>query len=410
MRRVTVVGGGAAGLMAALSGARAGAQVTLLERNEKLGKKLYITGKGRCNLTNAVSPEDFLPNVVTHPRFLYSALHALPPAALMELMESLGCPVQVQRGARVFPQSEKASDVTRALERELRRLGVEIRLNARVRSLTRREDAVTGVEMWDGQKLPADAVIVCTGGQSYPSTGSTGDGWSLLGECGHTLYPALPSLVPLICREPWVRALAGLSLKNVRLSVTQGQKKLFSDLGEMLFTHTGISGPLVLSASAYVTALEVEELDFRLDLKPGLDRKQLDRRVVRDIAQAPQRQLAGVLCGLYPARLAATVAQLCQLDARMPAGRLTQAQRARLVDMTAALPLPVTAVGPLEEAVVTHGGAEVRQFDPSTLQSRLVHGLYAAGELLDVDALTGGFNLHIAFATGFVAGRAAAQR
>ena len=310
----------------------------------------------------------------------------------------------------MFPQSEKASDVTRALERELRRLGVEIRLNARVRSLTRREDAVTGVEMWDGQKLPADAVIVCTGGQSYPSTGSTGDGWSLLGECGHTLYPALPSLVPLICREPWVRALAGLSLKNVRLSVTQGPKKLFSDLGEMLFTHTGISGPLVLSASAYVTALEVEELEFRLDLKPGLDRKQLDRRVVRDIAQAPQRQLAGVLCGLYPARLAATVAQLCQLDARMPAGRLTQAQRARLVDMTAALPLPVTAVGPLQEAVVTHGGAEVRQFDPSTLQSRLVHGLYAAGELLDVDALTGGFNLHIAFATGFVAGRAAAQR
>ena len=408
MSEVIVIGGGAAGLMAAVSAADAGARVTLLERNEKLGKKIYITGKGRCNVTHACEPDVFLKNVVQNPRFLYSALNAFPPAELMAWLEKHGCPVEVERGDRVFPVSQKASDVTRAFERELRRLGVRVRLNARVSALCAEDGRVTGVTLQSGESLEADAVIVCTGGRSYASTGSTGDGWGWLSALGHSTFPALPSLVGLESGAAWVRNLQGLSLKNVRLTLGEGKKTLYTDVGEMLFTHFGVSGPLVLSASAYATERAPEALCLTLNLKPGLTAQQLDARVVRDVAQAPRKQLSHVLAGLYPARLTQTMAELCALDAQKPAGSLTREERARLVETTQALVIPVSGLRGLNEAIVTRGGVNVKELNPSTLESRLVRGLYVAGELLDVDALTGGFNLLIAFATGRAAGRAAA--
>ena len=410
MNEVAVIGGGAAGMMAAVTAAGTGARVTLLERNEKLGKKVYITGKGRCNLTNACDRDAFLQNVVRNPRFLYSALDALPPSALMEQMERWGCPLVVERGNRVFPASQKASDVTRAFERQLRRLGVEVRLNARVTSLSIQDGRVAGVTLAGGSNVPCAAAVICTGGASYPSTGSTGDGWTWLRACGHTVLPALPSLVGLESPAEWVRALTGLSLKNVRLTLLRGKKRLYSDLGEMLFTHFGVSGPLVLSASAYLTGLPAQEMKLVLDLKPGLTDAQLDARILRDVAAAPKKQLGHVLCGLFPARLAETVARLCRLDPLKPAGALEREERRRLTEMTRALELPVCGTRSLEEAIVTRGGVSVREIDPSTMQSRLVPGLYVAGEAIDVDALTGGFNLHIAFATGLLAGRAAAAQ
>lgn len=395
-------------MQAAVEAAQNGARVMLLERNEKLGKKVYITGKGRCNLTNLCDADAFLKNVVKNPRFLFSALNALPPRRLMEEMEALGCPVVVERGNRVFPQSQKASDVTRAFERELRRLRVQVRLNARVKELLIEDGKCLGVLLESGERLSSDAVILCTGGQSYASTGSTGDGWRWLEAAGHTVFPALPSLVGLTSGESWVRALQGLSLKNVRLTLSRGKKKLYTELGEMLFTHFGVSGPLVLSASAYMTELAPEDVALTLDLKPALSAEQLDARILRDIAAAPKKQLASVLCGLFPARLAETMARLCELDGRKPAGELTREERARLVERTRALTIPLSGTRELQEAIVTRGGVSVKEISPATMESRLVSGLYVAGELLDVDALTGGFNLHIAFSTGYLAGRAAA--
>ena len=410
MNNVIVIGGGAAGLMAAVAAAQSAADVTLLERNEKLGKKIYITGKGRCNATNACEPDAFMKSVVKNPRFLYSALNALTPADLMQWFEDHGCPVVVERGDRVFPESQKASDITRAFERELRRQGVNVRLNTRVKSVDVKDGRIAGVTLENGMKLTADAVIVCTGGQSYVSTGSTGDGWKWLSDLGHTTFPALPSLVGLTSDEGWVRELQGLSLKNVRLTLTKGKKKLYTELGEMLFTHFGVSGPLVLSASAYMTELAPEEVTLAIDLKPGLNAQQLDARILRDVAAAPKKQLSNVLCGLFPARLAEMMAHLCQLDPAKPAGALTREERARLVEKTQSLIIPVSGMRSLNEAIVTRGGVSVKEIDPSTMESRLVEGLYVAGELLDVDALTGGFNLHIAFSTGLLAGRSAGGR
>lgn len=410
MSNVLIVGGGAAGLMAAATAAEGGAAVTLLERNEKLGKKLYITGKGRCNCTNLCTPEAFRQNVVRNPRFLFSALQALPPEALREKLEAWGCPTVVERGNRVFPVSQKASDVTRALEKRCERLGVRVRLNCRVREMCSEAGRVTGVRLESGETLPADAVILCTGGASYPATGSTGDGYALLAACGHTVEPPRPALVPLISNEAWVRGLQGLSLKNVRLTLTHGGKRLFSDLGEMLFTHFGISGPLVLSASSHMATLDPRACALTLDLKPGLTEAQLTERLQRDEAAAGRKRMATLLRGLYPERLAEVMAAQCGIDPEAPACELRREQREALVKRTKALPLPVDGTEPLAAAVVTAGGAAVREFSPATLMSKQVSGLYAAGELLDVDALTGGFNLHIAFATGYCAGRAAAAQ
>ncbi|MBN1777759.1 MAG: NAD(P)/FAD-dependent oxidoreductase [Clostridiales bacterium] len=405
-KQIIVIGGGAAGLMAAVTAAQRGHGVLLLERNEKLGKKLYLTGKGRCNVTNLCSPEVFLRNVARNPKFLYSALHALPPQKLVELLHAFGCPTEEERGRRVYPKSQKASDVTRAFTKKADELGVRVRLHARVQSLSMENGAVTGVTLENGEAIPAQAVIVCTGGVSYPSTGSTGDGYALLVSAGHTVIPPKPALCGLLSGEAWIKDLQGLSLKNVKLTVTNGKKTLYSEIGEMLFTHQGISGPLVLTASSLIAGRE--DCRLTLDLKPGLSEEQLSVRVLRDIAAAGKKQMISVLRGLYPGDLAPAMARLAGIEAHLPACELTKAARQKLVALTKALPLPVTGPEPIETAVITAGGANVTEFNPSTMESRLVKGLYAAGEVLDVDALTGGFNLHIAFATAYTAAKAAA--
>ena len=409
MPSIVVIGGGAAGLMAAVAATEGGANVVLLERGEKLGKKIYITGKGRCNVTNLCAAEDFRKNVVRNPRFLYSALDKLSPDALVQLLAQWGCPTVVERGNRVFPASQKASDVTRAFERRLQRLGVRVSLNTRVSAIDTAQGKVCGVTLENGYSLPADAVILCTGGMSYPATGSTGDGYTLLAKLGHAVVTPKAALAPLISEEPWVRALQGLSLKNVTLTLMHGKKTLYSELGEMLFTHFGISGPLALSASSYLAGLEPRECKLLLDLKPGLTESQLDARIQRDIGAAGKKRVQSILRGLYPERLADVMAQLCEIDPAREANALRREERALLVQTTKALPVPVSGVERIAAAVVTAGGADVRQFHPASMESKLVSGLYAAGEVLDVDALTGGFNLHIAFATGYCAGAAAAQ-
>ncbi|MEG2719334.1 MAG: NAD(P)/FAD-dependent oxidoreductase [Clostridia bacterium] len=408
MSNVLIVGGGAAGMLAAIGAGRAGARVTLLERNEKLGKKLYITGKGRCNVTNACDADAFMKNVPRNPRFLYSALSALSPQDMMALLTEMGCPVMVERGNRVFPASEKASDVTRALEHELRRLNVRVELDTRVQELLVQNGQAVGVLCEGGRRFQADAVIVCTGGQSYQSTGSTGDGWRWLAACGHEVNPPLATLSALESGEAWVKELQGLSLKNVRLTLTRGKKQLFSEIGEMLFTHFGLSGPLVLSASAYMAGLPLNSLTLTLDLKPGLSEMQLDARLLRDLDESGKRLVRTLLCGLYPSRLAESMPMLCGVNGDKMACEVTKEERARLVSGGKALVLPITGARSVSEAIVTRGGLSVKDVNPATMESRRVKGLYVAGELLDVDALTGGFNLQIAFSTGMVAGLSAA--
>ena len=408
MSDILVVGGGAAGMMAAIAAAEAGCGVTLLERNEKLGRKIYITGKGRCNCTNDCSLDDFLREVPRNPRFLYSALTAFTPQDMMDFLESAHCPVVVQRGHRVFPATEKASDVTRALERRLRETGVEVRLNSRVRGLVIRDGRAAGVALADGEELQADAVIVATGGLSYPGTGSTGDGYGLARSANHTLIPTRPSLSALETAETWPAQLQGLSMKNVRLTLKQGKKTLYDQLGEMLFTHFGISGPLVLEMSCHLPD-SLEQLDLRLDLKPGLTAEQLDARLLRDLQENQRRQLHTVLPGLLPASLARIFPELASVEGDKICGQLTRAERERILQTLKSLPLTIRRMRPVDEAIVTRGGVSVKEIDPRTMASKLLPGLYFAGEVMDVDAHTGGFNLHIAFSTGRLAGQSAAR-
>ncbi len=409
MPEVLVVGGGAAGMAAALFASRGGASVTLLEKNEKLGKKVYITGKGRCNLTNDCDRDAFLSQVPRNPRFLYAALRFFSPQDMMSLVESAGCPVTVQRGRRVFPASEKASDVTRALSSLLRSAGVSVRLNTGVRALETADGRIAAVRCEDGSRLPADAVILCTGGVSYPATGSTGDGYRLAAEAGHTVLPPSPVLVGLETVEDWPRALQGLSLRNVTLTLARGRKTLYTGLGEMLFTHFGVSGPLVLEASCHLPE-DLSEGSLRIDLKPGLSPEQLDARLLRDFSAAGKKQLQTALSSLLPARLAAVFPRLCGLPEDLRLNQVTAEQRRRLGAFLKALPLSVRAPRPVEEAIVTRGGVSVREVDPASMRSRLLPNLYFAGELLDVDAHTGGFNLQIAWSTGALAGRSAAEQ
>ena len=404
---ILVAGGGAAGMMAALFAARAGASVTLLERNEKLGKKIYITGKGRCNLTNDCSLEEFLRQVPRNPRFLYGALNRFGPQDMMALMEEAGCPVEVQRGQRVFPRSEKASDVIRALARLMEQAGVRVRLHSRIQSLIIHEGRAAGVVLENGERLEADAVILALGGQSYPMTGSTGDGYALAREAGHHVLPPEAVLSALETVEDWPRALQGLALKNVRLTLRSGRKTLYTELGEMLFTHFGISGPLVLEMSCHLPA-ELAQAQVTLDLKPGLTPQQLDLRLQRDFAAQPRKQLQNVLPGLLPLRLSALFPDLAGVSGERVCGQITRGEREQLGAALKALPITLRARRPLAEAIVTRGGVDVKEIQPATMESKLLPGLYFAGEMIDVDAHTGGFNLQIAFSTGALAGSSAA--
>ena len=412
-RKIIVVGGGAAGMMAALFAAREGARVALMERNEKLGKKLYITGKGRCNLTNAADAETFQRRIYRNPRFMFASFAALDNEATMRLFESLGVPLKVERGGRVFPVSDHSSDVIRALARELDRLGVEVCLNARVKRLVEEAGACRGVELSDGQRMEADAVILATGGVSYPATGSTGDGYRLAEAVGHTVQAPRPSLVPIETRESWPGTLMGLALKNVALTAWQrgpkGEKRIYSEMGEMLFTHFGISGPLVLTLSGLLPD-DLSTVRLAIDLKPALDEQTLDARLVRDFRELSRKQLQAVMDGLVPHNLGLQLLVLLRIPATAPVHSVTAEQRKALVRLLKAVPLTPGALRGFDEAIVTRGGISVREINPSTMESKRMPGLYFAGEVMDVDATTGGFNLQIAFSSGALAGLSAARR
>ena len=399
-------------MMAALCAARDGASVTLLEHNEKLGKKVYITGKGRCNVTNAVDMDQFMRNIFRNPRFLYASFSELDNRGLMEIVEALGVPLKVERGNRVFPQSDKASDIIDAFRSALHRQGVDVRLNAQVCGLEVRDGRCCGVRLADGSKLPADAVVLATGGVSYPSTGSTGDGHAWAGEAGHGVTKLLPALVPIETRESWPATLMGLSLKNVQLSAWQQQgkreKRLYQEQGEMLFTHFGISGPLVLTLSSLLPE-DLSKVRLSIDLKPALDEQTLDARLLRDFKAMSRKRLMTVMDGLAPHSLAEQLLKLIGLSPDLPVNSVTAEQRRQILTILKALPLTPRALRDFNEAIITRGGVEVKGVNPSTMESKHVKGLYFAGELLDVDAATGGFNLQIAWSTGALAGVSAAK-
>ena len=411
VRKVLVVGGGAAGMLAALFAAENGAAVTLLERNEKLGKKVYITGKGRCNITNTAEREAFMQAIYRNPRFMYASFAAFDNQDMIRLMENLGVPVKVERGNRVFPESDHASDVTNALRRALEQRGVRIELNTRVAGLMLDANICRGVITESGDKINADAVILCTGGCSYPSTGSTGDGYALAKSAGHTVQPLLPALVPIDTKESWPSMLAGLSLKNVALRAwraDQKKKKYFYDeQGEMMFTHTGVTGPLVLTLSSKMPA-DIENVRMAIDLKPALDMQTLDARILRDFQAMIQKRITAVMDGLVPHNLGQQILVLAGISPQQPVNAVTQKQRQAIAELLKHLPLTPKALRGFSEAIVTRGGITVREINPSTMESKIARGLYFAGEIMDVDAQTGGYNLQIAFSSGALAGKCAA--
>ena len=406
-RDVIVVGGGPAGMMAAIAAAENGAAVSLLEPNERLGKKLNITGKGRCNLTNNCTLETFLQNVPCNGRFLYSAYTQFDSAAVMDFFTGLGVPLKTERGNRVFPVSDRAFDISGALERRLKRLKVEI-LRDRAQALLLREGRLEGIA-GAGGRYEASRVVVATGGVSYPLTGSTGDGYRLAEAAGHTVREPRGSLVPLCAAGDLCRRAQGLSLRNAAMRVYEGEKKVHSDFGEMLFTHFGVSGPMVLTASAHMRRFGEKRYRLEIDLKPALDEGALDRRILSDFSAHSNSDFVNALDGLLPKKLIEPFVDLTGIPPRQKVRDLTRAQRRRVLELLKALPVEITAPRPVEEAIVTSGGVSVREVNPSTMESKLLPGLYFAGEVLDVDAYTGGFNLQIAWCTGHLAGTAAAR-
>ena len=406
MSRVIVIGGGAAGMMAAYAAASCGHSVVLLEQNEKLGKKLFITGKGRCNVTNACEREKLFENVVSNPKFLYSAFSEFDNGDLMELLRRAGCPLKVERGERVFPVSDHASDVTAALTRLLKEGGVEVRLRVKVKEISVADGRVTGVLPADGQYIRADAVVLATGGLSYPTTGSGGDGHRMAEGLGHTLKTCTPALTPMETAEQWCTSLQGLSLKNMTLTMRCGGNQIWSGFGEMLFTHFGISGPLVLSASSYYgKCKDKTAVTAAVDLKPALTMEQLDRRILRDFEENRNKQFKNVIGSLYPSRLIPVMILLSGIDGEKKIHEVTRQERSRLAEVTKNLTMRVTGLRDFAEAIITQGGVRVKEVNPSTMESKIVQGLYPVGELLDLDAVTGGFNLQIAWSTGYLAGR-----
>ena len=407
MPKAIVVGGGPAGMMAAAAAAQNGWQTLLLEQNEKLGKKLFITGKGRCNLTNIASQEEFFESIPHNAKFLYSAFSAFTNADIIALVERMGVPTKVERGGRVFPASDKSSDVIFALARYVKESGAEVLLKTRVLKIETAEGRVTGAVTTAG-RFPCECLVLATGGATYPKTGSTGDGYAFAQSLGHTVTPCCPGLVPLVTAERWPAELAGLTLKNVRLTVENGKKKIFSEMGEMLFTHFGVSGPLVLTASSLLRYDRPTRLF--IDLKPALSVEQLDARVLRDFGENTRRQCQNALGALLPSRLIPVVIAQSGLDPEKPVHSVSRAERAALVAALKGLELHVAGHRPMEEGIVTRGGVSVREVNPSTMESKLISGLYFAGELLDVDGFTGGFNLQIAYSTGVLAGSSIARR
>ena len=400
MKKVCVIGAGAAGMMAAYAAAEAGCAVTLIEKNEKLGKKLYITGKGRCNITNSADISEFFDSVVTNNTFLYSAFYTFPNSSLIEFLEKFGLKTKNERGGRVFPVSDKSSDVIKTFEKAMASANVDVRLNTNVKRVLTDGKRITQVETEDREDF--DSVIIACGGVSYPSTGSTGDGFKFAKELGHTVVEPSATLVRLNTVDD-VGGLAGLTLKNVNLKVYENGRQVFTQQGEMLFTHTGISGPLVLSASAYIR--DGRDCEAVIDLKPALSDKTLDERLIRDFTERSNQNFSNVLGGLLPGGLIDYVISACSVKEDAKANSITKEQRRELTQVLKGFKLKIKEKRPLKEAVVTRGGVSVKEIDPSTMQSKLIDGLYFAGEVIDVDALTGGYNLQIAFSTGWLAGK-----
>ena len=406
-KKIAVVGGGAAGLMAAGEAARLGADVTLFEKNEKLGKKLIITGKGRCNVTNLCDIGEFMQNVATNGKFLYSALNYFTPQDCVDFFEGLGAKLKVERGNRVFPESDKSFDIADALKKFAGIGGVKVKF-AKVDKILAEGGEVTGVAA-GSNKYKCDAAIVCTGGLSYKSTGSDGDGYKFAREAGHNIIGLKPSLVPLEVRERWCADLMGLSLRNVTLAVREDSKKIFEELGEMLFTHFGVSGPLVLSASSHIRRLGESDYKLAVDLKPGLSAEQLDRRILGDFEKYKNKDFSNCLDDLLPKKLIAVIVGLSGIEPGKKVNEVTRGERGGLVRLLKNLELSVSRFRDIDEAIITCGGVDTREISSSRMESKLVRGLYFAGELIDVDAYTGGFNLQIAFATGKLAGKSAAE-
>lgn len=405
MKKVIVVGGGPAGMMAALSAAENGHSVILLEKNEKLGKKLFITGKGRCNITNAGDMDALFENVVTNPKFLYSAFYAYDNFRVIDFFETHGVKTKTERGNRVFPVSDHSSDVITALSRALKRAGVLVKLHTKVTGLWIEGGTVLGVVLEKGKKISADAVVLATGGCSYQSTGSDGDGYTFAENCGHTVTERRPSLAPLTAKESYVKELQGLSLKNVKVTVKKQKKVLYEAFGEMLFTHFGVSGPLILSASSLVgKELENGELAMRIDLKPALSAEQLDRRILRDFDANKNRAFKNAIQGLLPGKMLQAIPALSGISPDKKVNEITKEERGRLTALLKAFPVTLNGMRGFDEAIITQGGVSVKEINASTMESKRVLGLYFAGEMIDVDALTGGFNLQIAWSTGFLAG------
>lgn len=412
MSHVIVVGGGAAGMFAAIAAAKNGHQVTLYEKNEKLGKKIFITGKGRCNITNAADMEELFDAVVTNSKFLYSSFYGYTNQNVIDFFEDAGVPVKIERGNRVFPISDHSSDVIRALEREMKKVGVKVCLNTEVKSVEAEKGKFDKVVLKDTTTQTADACIVATGGLSYRSTGSTGDGFRFAENVGHKVTQCFPSLVPMETKEPWICELQGLSLRNVEAKILDGKKELYKDFGEMLFTHFGVSGPLIISASSYVGKKfmdkngQKKELTLEIDLKPALTEEQLDQRVLRDFEENHNRQFKNAITNLFPTKLIPVMLELSGIDPEKKVNSIEKEERKQFVHLIKHFRMTLTGLRDYPEAIITKGGVNVKEIDPGTMESKLVKGLYFAGEVLDLDALTGGFNLQIAWSTGYAAGNA----
>lgn len=412
MKNVIIVGGGAAGLMAAVSAAEQGARVTVLEKMPAIGRKLLITGKGRCNITNAGDRQTFIQHMPGNGAFLYSAYHHFDNQSVMDFMARWGVETKVERGGRVFPVSDQARDVVRAFTRALARLKVEVLTSQPVAEIMAEDRQVTGVISGGGVFYPAEAVILTTGGASYPGTGSAGDGYRMAQKLGHTVMPIKPSLVPLEVAEEWITELQGLSLKNVSASIWSGGSKQAEEFGEMLFTHYGVSGPIILSLSKKVAELlpGKQEVSIVINLKPALSQEVLDKRLQRDFEKFARKQVKNSLHELLPAKLIDVVIDLAFLDPDKPVHQITKAERARLQEVITGLSLTIAGTRPVSEAIVTAGGVSIKEIDPKTMGSKLISNLYFAGEVIDIDGYTGGFNLQAAFSTGYVAGWQAALR
>lgn len=427
MSKVIVIGGGPAGMFAAYFAAKNGHEVTLLEQNEKLGKKLYITGKGRCNITNASDMENLFANVCSNEKFLYSAFYSYTNEQVIEFFESYGLRTKIERGNRVFPVSDHSSDVIATLTKALKEVGVRILLYTKVNKLLTEEyrdeagnsvvvdkktgafkQVVTGVVIEDKTTFTADSVVLATGGVSYPSTGATGDGYRFAESLSHKIVEPTPSLVPFEVQENWVTEMQGLSLKNVAITIEREGKKLYSDFGEMLFTHFGVSGPMILSASASIKPAFFKdfahELTLKIDLKPALDKEQLDKRILKDFEEAKNKQYKNSIQKLLPSKMIPIIIRLSGIDPDKQVNEITREERQKLVNLLKGLPMTIIGLRGWNEAIITKGGVSVKQVNPSTMESKLVKGLYFAGELLDLDAMTGGYNLQIAWSTGYLAG------